>query len=413
MSIFFMLFASATIQETEGPQDSTIEHFDTVIVGAGIGGLTAAYELKKRFPDNKFHVFEANDDRIGGRIFTTKEQLEMGAEEIRSDESHIIQLCKELNVPIEASKVNFRFVEKGKDVPKESITKESRASMFYRANSGREISWDFVDPNQRQEAIQEISSEALEHIETITSDPVTSRIKGGSYTVIDALQTKIGSHNISTSCPLIKIEPDISEKVTLHFGGTKKRTVTCNQVFFAIPPGPMLDVENIEYFFVKNVLTDLKKSYAKVEKHVFKTRGDFKEVEYVLDTSNGILSWRPKPSYCAYFLSGENYIKRDEFKMYPKEMEAIYRINLSEGDYLPYDWASDPYAQGAWATDPWLMNAHHYDFRIHAENSPVSSRIALPISDYYGKGKVGHMDSSVYAAKYSVMNFFGSPGSSI
>ena len=52
------------------------------VVGAGLAGLTAAYELKKNHPDAAVQVFEATD-RIGGKLLTIDAEhgpTDMGAE---------------------------------------------------------------------------------------------------------------------------------------------------------------------------------------------------------------------------------------------------------------------------------------------------------------------------------------------
>lgn len=43
--------------------------YDVVIIGAGISGLTAAYNLKKKFKNIKILILEAKD-RVGGRTKT-------------------------------------------------------------------------------------------------------------------------------------------------------------------------------------------------------------------------------------------------------------------------------------------------------------------------------------------------------
>ncbi len=42
-----------------------VEHFDVVVVGAGISGIDAAYHLTTECPDRSFVVLEGRDD-IGG-----------------------------------------------------------------------------------------------------------------------------------------------------------------------------------------------------------------------------------------------------------------------------------------------------------------------------------------------------------
>ena len=52
------------------------------IIGAGLAGLTAAYEIRKADPEAVIHVFEA-EDRIGGKLFTVpfvSGPTDMGAE---------------------------------------------------------------------------------------------------------------------------------------------------------------------------------------------------------------------------------------------------------------------------------------------------------------------------------------------
>lgn len=74
-----------------------------VVLGAGLAGLTAAYELKKsRVP---FRMFEGSS-RFGGRAWTLKglnvssQYADIGGERIELDHSAIQSLAKELKVPM-------------------------------------------------------------------------------------------------------------------------------------------------------------------------------------------------------------------------------------------------------------------------------------------------------------------------
>ncbi len=75
-----------------------------VVVGAGLAGLSAAYRLHKA--GWKVTVVEARD-RPGGRVWSHRFQeapelvCEMGGEWIGKDQKHILDLCHELNVPLE------------------------------------------------------------------------------------------------------------------------------------------------------------------------------------------------------------------------------------------------------------------------------------------------------------------------
>ena len=73
------------------------------IVGGGLAGLAAAYQLKKAGLDTT--IFEASS-RLGGRILTIYDQFgtntysENGGEFVDSNHSFIRQLCKEFSIPL-------------------------------------------------------------------------------------------------------------------------------------------------------------------------------------------------------------------------------------------------------------------------------------------------------------------------
>lgn len=74
-----------------------------LIIGAGLAGLTAAYELKKR--KIPFRLLEASH-RVGGRIWTVKNinissnNGDLGGEDIEISHKEIQLLAKELSVPV-------------------------------------------------------------------------------------------------------------------------------------------------------------------------------------------------------------------------------------------------------------------------------------------------------------------------
>ncbi len=51
----------STTQERDETKDQHVEHFDVVIVGAGISGIGTAYHLQEQSPDRTFVIFEAQD----------------------------------------------------------------------------------------------------------------------------------------------------------------------------------------------------------------------------------------------------------------------------------------------------------------------------------------------------------------
>lgn len=80
---------------------------EVVILGAGAAGLAAAFELKKR--KVPFRVFEASS-RVGGRVQTVQmftdggPVAELGAEFFELSHTHVHQLAKELNLPVQEIK---------------------------------------------------------------------------------------------------------------------------------------------------------------------------------------------------------------------------------------------------------------------------------------------------------------------
>jgi heterodisulfide reductase subunit A-like polyferredoxin len=63
-----MAAAAAAATETQATENSQTSDaaWDVIVIGAGISGLTSAYTLKKKAPNLKILIIEAND-RVGGK----------------------------------------------------------------------------------------------------------------------------------------------------------------------------------------------------------------------------------------------------------------------------------------------------------------------------------------------------------
>ena len=62
---------TATDMIAERPASAAVEHFDVLIVGAGISGVGAAYHLQTQRPGTSFVVLESKDT-FGGTWVTHK-----------------------------------------------------------------------------------------------------------------------------------------------------------------------------------------------------------------------------------------------------------------------------------------------------------------------------------------------------
>jgi len=74
--------------------------YDFIIIGGGISGLYAAYQILKKTPQIKIAILE-KDSRIGGRVGSDSFhgiQIPIGAGVGRKSDTHLIQLLKELKI---------------------------------------------------------------------------------------------------------------------------------------------------------------------------------------------------------------------------------------------------------------------------------------------------------------------------
>ena len=136
-------------------QTSILNMEEVIIVGAGLSGLSTAYQLKKR--GVKIKVLEGQN-RMGGRIETIFGKLntpmEMGATWFSKEHENLTELISELNIEhFEQHTEGFSLFE--------TMSFEPPQKYFIPANSHS-----------------------------------ASRIKGGTWSIIDELSRHIGLENI-------------------------------------------------------------------------------------------------------------------------------------------------------------------------------------------------------------------------
>lgn len=100
------LGSCASIEKSFSGEKSRFDE-EVIILGAGLAGLTAAYQLKKqKIP---YRIFEASS-RAGGRIYTLQKFTEdgkfgeLGGEFFAEGDFALFNICKELNIEIQELK---------------------------------------------------------------------------------------------------------------------------------------------------------------------------------------------------------------------------------------------------------------------------------------------------------------------
>lgn len=187
----------------------------TIIIGAGLAGLTSAYLLQKR--GIEVLVLEANDT-IGGRIKTitgsTGVTVELGATWFGKQHPNLVQFLNELNL------TSFRQHTKG-------------ISLFE--------TMSFVPPQK---------------FEIPDSDEPSYRIVGGTSVLIERLASEIGSDTIKTNSKITSISEIGSYLELIDENGN---TYTAAHVVITVPPN--LAVNTIKYQpELPKALTDLAQS---------------------------------------------------------------------------------------------------------------------------------------------------------
>ncbi|WP_417745008.1 protoporphyrinogen oxidase [Rosistilla oblonga] len=106
------------------PQPTPPRHARVAVIGGGISGLVAAFDLRHRHPEWDVVLYEASD-RVGGVIRTLRQDdflLEFGADSFSVQPPGAIQLCRDLGIedrlvdPLEANRRAF-ILHAGKLVP--------------------------------------------------------------------------------------------------------------------------------------------------------------------------------------------------------------------------------------------------------------------------------------------------------
>lgn len=210
-----------------------------IIVGAGLAGLSAAYQLRKK--EIPYIILEARN-RVGGRVFThTIDKgdgltCELGAEWIGNSHEKIIALCNEFGLEMlnhqfdsrlildekyfEKNQWSFSEAHKKFEIAKEKFNslneKEQRALdkmdwWRYLTKLGlteRDIEIkELLDSTDFGETIRNVSAYAAmgEYANSSEKNEMDAWVKGGNSKLIEALHKFIGTENVRTGHAVEKV----------------------------------------------------------------------------------------------------------------------------------------------------------------------------------------------------------------
>jgi monoamine oxidase len=165
---------------------------DVIIIGAGLSGLATAFQLKKAGLSLK--ILEAQN-RLGGRIETIygnyQTPMEMGATWFGKEHNHLLQLLKELNIG---------FFEQ-----------HTEGTALFETMSFEPPQQHFVPANTHS----------------------AYRVKGGTYSIIEALYQNIGKESVILNTEILKI---VDEGDSLKLTDSLQNDFLCKKLIIALPP---------------------------------------------------------------------------------------------------------------------------------------------------------------------------------
>jgi monoamine oxidase len=309
-----------------------------LILGAGMAGLVAAYELSKLGHD--VTVLEART-RPGGRVHTLREPFsdrlyaEAGAARIPANHDITLKYVKEFALELEPfypSRLNAVRFDRGS---REEVTIDGFTDAMTR-NYGGELGGN---PER------------------------WSKIKGGSDLLPKAFAEKL-TNKIHYGSAVVKIEQDASQARVVYLSGGRQQNVTADNVVCTIPFSVLRDIDLPGLSSRKKEIINNTR-YDAVSRVYLQTKNRFwedKGLNGFAFTSGAIEIWQPTWSQpgprgilMTYARPGEaeriTKLKENErIATTLKQLDSIFdglRANFERG--ATKCWLDDEWSRGAWA----------------------------------------------------------------
>lgn len=334
-----------------------------LILGAGMAGLVAAYELTKSGHD--VTILEART-RPGGRVHTLREPFsdglyaEEGAARIPDNHELTLKYVKEFELPLEPfypSRLNAVRLDRGRreEVPIDGFT-DAMTRNYGGELGGKPERWH--------------------------------KIVGGTDMLPKALAQRLGE-KINFGSPVVRIEQDANQARVVFLKAGQRQTLTADRVLCTIPFSVL---RNIEVPALSERKREIIKNtrYDAVSRVYLQTRNRFweeKGLNGFAFTSNAIEIWQPTWSQpgprgllMTYARPGEaeKITKLKESERIATTLDQLngifagLRENFERG--ATKCWMDDEWSRGAWAFVGFLefANAVSPDGRIHFAGEHLS-----------------------------------------
>jgi hypothetical protein len=196
--------------------------YDIIIIGAGLAGLYAAYNIKNRHPDKKFIILESNKrDYIGGRIGNETfygEEIVVGAGVGRKDTDELlIKLLDNLHIKYNEFIVKMNYSKELKnvvDIKKYLKFLRGKYKKIYSGQTfkqfgtkmlGKKLYDDFVSSSGYSDYENEDVYETLYHYQMEDNASGWTALHINWKELVNKLCDKIGRNNILTSIKVDKL----------------------------------------------------------------------------------------------------------------------------------------------------------------------------------------------------------------